>query len=114
MYAGGSIFARLCGDIIPETILEQIHRMMRAAISLQNPMGISLPWETVMIMNPQGIYALAAYLFMILCINGGFGRSLASIIYGYRGRMVITDINRYPLRNRSGQLFSYMTVDILF
>lgn len=56
-------FARLCGDIVPETILEQIHRMMRAAISLQKPNGHQLTMGDSDDMNPQGIYALAAYLF---------------------------------------------------
>lgn len=56
-------FAGLCGDAVPDAIVEQIHRMMRAAISLQKPTGHQLTMGDSDDMNPQGIYALAAYLF---------------------------------------------------
>lgn len=56
-------FAGLCGDKIPTVITEQLHKMLYASIALSKPDRHQLTMGDSDDMNPQGIYALAAYVF---------------------------------------------------
>lgn len=56
-------FAKVCGDTVPESILGQVHKMLKASITLRKPDGNQLTMGDSDDMNLQRIYARAAYLF---------------------------------------------------